>query len=95
MYGIVLVFAGVDEDQYWKVNELLGIERDGSGDWPEGLRSHTAGRTSDQLVVSEVWETKGHQESFMNGRLGAALGEAQMPAPIQVIETDLVNHQQR
>jgi len=94
MYGIVLVFDGVGEDRYWKVNELLGIERDGSGDWPDGLRSHTAGRDGDRLVVAEVWDTKGDQESFMGGRLGAALGEAQIPEPSQIIETELVNHQQ-
>jgi hypothetical protein len=57
-YGIVLRFEGVDEAQYWAVNEKLGINRDGTGDWPAGMVSHAGGSTSDGWVVSEVWESK-------------------------------------
>lgn len=93
-YGIVLRFDGVGEDQYWAVNDKLGINRDGSGDWPEGILSHTGGPTEDGgWVVAEVWETKANQEAFMAGRLGAALGEVGVPAPAQVIESNLVNYQ--
>jgi hypothetical protein len=94
-YGIVLVFEGVGEDQYWAVNDKLGINADGTGDWPDGIRSHTGGPTATGWVVAEVWETKGHQEAFMAGRLGAALGAVGVPAPVQVIDSDLVNYQTR
>ena len=30
-YAIVLVFEGVSEADYWKVNDILGIGRDGAG----------------------------------------------------------------
>ena len=90
-YGIVLRFEGVSEDDYWAVNSKLGIGPDGSGDWPEGMKSHVAGPTPDGWVVIEIWESKGAQEAFMANRLGAALGAVGLPAPAQIIETDTVN----
>jgi hypothetical protein len=92
-YGIVLVFEGVGEKEYWAVNDRLGIQRDGTGDWPDGLQSHGGGPTATGWVVTEVWDSKGDQERFMAGRLGAALGQVGVPAPVQVIESDLVNYQ--
>ncbi|HET7654503.1 MAG TPA: hypothetical protein VFK42_15810 [Acidimicrobiales bacterium] len=92
-YGIVLAFEGVGADQYWAVNEKLGIARDGTGDWPKGLRSHSGGPTTTGWVVSEVWDSKADQEAFMGSRLGAALAEVGVPAPSQIIESDLVNYQ--
>ena len=93
-YGIVLRFEGVGEDKYWAVNEKLGIAPDGSGDWPEGILSHTGGPTEGGgWVVAEVWKSKSNQEAFMAGRLGAALGEVGVPAPVQIIESNLINYQ--
>ena len=92
-YGIVLAFEGVGADQYWAVNEKLGIRPDGTGDWPNGIRSHAGGPTAAGWVVCEVWDSKADQEAFMASRLGAALGEVGVPAPSQIIETDLVNYQ--
>lgn len=93
-YGLMLRFEGVGEDQYWAVNSKLGIERDGSGDWPDGLVSHAGGPVDGGgWVVYEVWDSKASQEAFMGSRLGAALGEVGVPAPAQVVESALVNHQ--
>jgi hypothetical protein len=93
-YGIVLAFENVSEDDYWAVNSKLGIERDGTGNWPAGLQAHTGGGTADGgWVVSEVWESKAAQEEFMSTRLGEALGQVGLPAPSQVIETEVVNFQ--
>lgn len=93
-YGIVLVFDGVSEDDYWAVNTQLGIARDGQGDWPAGLVSHSGGPTGDGgWFVSEVWRSKADHEAFMAGRLGAALGAVGLPAPTQVIDGELANHQ--
>jgi hypothetical protein len=90
-YGIVLAFDGVGADQYWAVNEKLGVSRDGTGDWPAEMVSHVAGPTATGWVVCEVWNSKADQESFMASRLGAALGAVGLPAPSQVIESELVN----
>ncbi|MGE0794259.1 MAG: hypothetical protein AB7H92_17040 [Microbacteriaceae bacterium] len=92
-YGIVLTFDGVGADQYWAVNEKLGIKPDGSGDWPSGLRSHAGGPTATGWVVCEVWDSKASQEAFMGSRLGAALGEVGLPAPSQIIESELASYQ--
>jgi hypothetical protein len=91
-YGIVLRFEGVGEDQYWAVNKELGISRDGSGDWPAGIVSHAGGPTDNGWVVTEIWNSKADQEAFMASRLGAALGSVGLPQPVQVIESELVNH---
>lgn len=92
-YGIVLLFDGVTADQYWAVNERLGINPDGSGDWPAGILSHAGGPTATGWVVSEVWSSKSDQEAFMGTRLGAALGAVGLPAPAQIIDSELVNYQ--
>ena len=92
-YGIVLVFEGVGTDQYWAVNEKLGINRDGTGDWPAGIVSHAGGPTATGWVVTEIWNSKADQEAFMGSRLGAALAEVGLPAPSQIIESELVNYQ--
>ncbi len=93
-YGLTLVFEGVGENEYWAVNEKLGINRDGNGDYPKGLVTHLGGPTPNGWVVMEVWESKASQEEFMATRLGAALGAAGVPAPAQLIETNAVNVRQ-
>jgi hypothetical protein len=84
--AIILEFTAPDSaDLYDTVNGILGLDpATGKGDWPEGIVSHTAAREGDNLVVFEVWESKAHQEAFMNDRLGPALGQAGAPAPTRV-----------
>jgi hypothetical protein len=94
-YAIVLRFENVSEDQYWAVNEALGIDRDFTQNLPDGLLVHTGGPVDGGgWVVSEVWASKAAQEAFMAERLGAALAAVGVPAPVQVIETETVNFQQ-
>ena len=90
-YGIILEFDNrVGKKQYDAVNEKLGIDMAaGTGDWPAGLRSHAGGTTPDGFVVCEVWDSKAQQESWMGGRLGAALGAVGVPAPVRVTDVDL------
>lgn len=90
-YGIVLRFEGVGEKDYWAVNSELGIGQDGSGQYPDGMKSHVGGPTPDGWVVMEIWESKAAHEAFMGSQLGAALGAVGLPAPAQVIETETVN----
>jgi hypothetical protein len=81
--AIILEFPG-DPALYHRVNEILGIAQDGSGDWPDGLVSHVGASKDGGLVVFEVWESQAKQEAFMNTRLGAALAEGGAPAPSRV-----------
>lgn len=92
-YGVILRFDGVGVDEYWAVNDRLGVARDGTGDWPDGLLTHLGGATDGGLVVTEVWASKADQEAFMGARLGAALGVVGVPPPAQVIEFEVENHQ--
>ena len=93
-YGLVLVFEGVGEEQYWSVNEKLGISRDNQDNYPAGLIVHAGGPTPTGWVVTEVWDAKASQVDFMESRLMEALQSAGVPAPAQVIDTDTVNFQQ-
>ena len=92
-YGIVLVFDSVTAEKYWAVNEKLGINSDGTGDWPDGMVTHSAGPTDSGWMVVEVWESKSDHERFLSGRLGRALGEVGVSEPVQVIASELVNYQ--
>jgi hypothetical protein len=82
---LILEFAGVGEKEYAAVNEQLGIDMEtGTGDWPAGLLSHSAGTADDgTFVVAEVWASRADQQRFMDSRLGAALaggGVTAMPS---------------
>jgi hypothetical protein len=90
-YGLVLVFEGVTEKDYWAVNDNLGIKKDSDEGYPEGMIAHAGGPTDTGWVVIEMWESKAAQEAFMSTRLGAALGTAGVHPPSQMIETNTVN----
>jgi hypothetical protein len=91
-YGLVLLFDGVTERDYWTVNEELGIDQNNTDNWPDGIHFHTAGPTENGgWMVVELWESKAHQEAFMGGSLGAALARSGVKPPSQIIETNTVN----
>ena len=72
-------------DLYKKVNSRMGTDPStGSGDWPNGMLSHTAGLNGNDLIVVEVWESKGDQEQFMGNRLGPAFQAESIPPPRRV-----------
>ena len=69
-------------DLYNKVNGHMGLDSStGSGDWPNGLLSHVVGLDANELIVVQVWESKGDHEQFMNNRLGPALQAQNAPPP--------------
>ena len=92
-YGVVLLFEGLGEDEYWAVNAGMGIDEEGSTGWPDALISHTAALTDTGLALSEIWGSKGDQERFPAERLGPALEAAKVAPPSQVIELDVFNYQ--
>jgi hypothetical protein len=72
-------------DIYSRVNRILGWEGvPGPGVRPEGLISSIAGESGDKLIVVEAWESREHQEKFMNSQLGPALAEAKAAHPSRV-----------
>jgi hypothetical protein len=91
-YGILFEFTDeVGKKHYDAVNAKLGVDMaGGSGPFPAGLRSHAGGASADGFFVIEVWDSKGEQEQWMAERLGPALAEVGVPAPIRLVELDLV-----
>ncbi len=83
---IVLEFSAPDAGNiYMRVNGILGWDGvPGPGVKPEGLISSIAGGSSDKLIVVETWESKAHQERFMQNQLGPALAEAKAVPPSRV-----------
>ena len=81
--ALILEFQGVTVDQYQAVNKLLGLDAaTGEGNSPPGLLSHTGATAADgNLMVFELWDSQAAQGAFMGGALGAALGQAGLPAP--------------
>lgn len=92
--ALILEFDGVGANDYGAVNAALGIDMStGSGDWPEGMRSHIAGTTdAGGLIVVEVWDSQEAQARFMESRLGPALASCGIPAPSRMNWTDLLAH---
>jgi len=81
----------VGQKHYDAVNQKLGVDMaGGSGPWPVGLRSHAGGTTTGGFFVFEVWDAKDQQEQWMAERLGPALAEVGVAAPVRVVELDLV-----
>jgi hypothetical protein len=95
-YGLIYEFpSSVGAREYHAVNEKLGIDSgDPASAWPEGLRTHASGETSEGAFwLFEVWESKAQQEAFVNSRLALALSAVGVPAPTRLVELDLINHQ--
>ena len=70
--GLILEFEGVTSAEYDAVNDKLGIDtQTGKGDWPDGLLVHGSMEADGHLRVVDVWESAGHFERFLDGRLSA------------------------
>jgi hypothetical protein len=92
---LILEFPAIDDAKYSAVNAKLGIDmKSGKGNWPAGMRSHSAARTAEGgFFVIEVWDSEGQQDQFMKTRLGAALQEVGVQPPRRVVWADLLtNH---
>lgn len=89
--SLILEFKGIGKNEYGQVNKILGVDpATGTGDWPDGLLNHSAGTSANgDLVVYEIWESKGAQEAFM-ATLGPALHEAGVPEPARMEWFDVI-----
>jgi hypothetical protein len=69
---VQLDFSGLNLADYDKVCEALNFP----SDWPDGLLAHTSAEVDGHLRVADIWESGGHFDSFVEGRLRPALGGA-------------------
>jgi hypothetical protein len=92
--ALILEFDGIGQAEYELVNKELGIDTaTREGDWPGGLLMHAAGLAeSGALVVTEVWSSRQEQATFMESRLGAALGAGGVTAPPKVTWVSLLTY---
>ena len=91
--ALLLEFSGVSADKYAEVNGILGLDPDsGTGDWPDGMVSHTGASSGDGVLVFEVWESRDAQEAFMSSRRGPALEQAGLPAPQRIEWFSVLGH---
>lgn len=95
--GLVLKFAGVGQKEYDAVGAALGIQQEaGTGDWPAGLISHSAGPSDDGgLVVAELWDSRDAQATFMQSRLGPALAKGGITATPTITWYEAVSNYRR
>ncbi len=94
--ALVLEFSGVSAAQYREVNAILGIDPDtGEGDWPDGLTCHTGAVSAGGFLVFEVWDSQEAQATFMNSRLGPALGQVGVPEPARAEWLSVEGHHAR
>jgi hypothetical protein len=70
--GLRLSFPNNTLDDYDKVIAALNFP----ADWPDGLVAHGSHEADGHLVVNDVWESRGHFDTFVDQRLQAAMGEA-------------------
>ena len=70
--GLRLNFPENTLDDYDSVCKALNFP----ADWPDGLVAHGSHVVDGRLVVNDVWETRGHFDRFVEGRLQKAMGEA-------------------
>jgi hypothetical protein len=75
--GLRLRFAGGTQEQYEAVHSRI----DADANPPEGLIFHAAGPTDDGWGIIDFWESRGHFDSFLQGRLGPAIQELGDRAP--------------
>jgi hypothetical protein len=93
MAEVIVIEIDCDPALYPKVNDVLGLDpASGAGDWPKGLVSHVGGGGDGTVVVVEVWESRADQESWMESKLGPALGQVGVPQPKRMEWLDLLGH---
>ena len=79
---VIIIEVDCDPALYPKVNAILGLDPNtGGGGWPKGLLTHIGGGGAGTVVVVEVWESRADQESWMESKLGPALGQAGVAEP--------------
>lgn len=86
--GLRLEFEGMGLSEYDAVCEALNFP----GDWPDGQIAHgSAEADGGGLVVADVWESREKFDSFVESRLGAAIGQVLGPDAPQpeITETSL------
>jgi hypothetical protein len=70
--GFVLQFDKMGKDKYEAVMKELGLKLGSNANWPEGIISHSAGKTPTGTCVVDIWESEAAFGKFREAKLAAA-----------------------
>lgn len=91
--ALIIELDGYGVEDYERVNGHLGIDmQSGTGDWPQGLQTHSAASKDGGFLIYEIWASKADQERFMDERLGRALEEGGVERPSRMEWLGLAAH---
>jgi hypothetical protein len=71
--GFILQFGNMGQDKYDAVMKELGLSvNSNAGNWPDGVLTHTAGKTAAGWCVVDVWDSEAAFGKFRETRLAPA-----------------------
>jgi hypothetical protein len=73
--GIMLQFDNMGADKYDAVMKELGLKLGSNSNWPDGIITHTAGKTASGWLVLDVWESEAAFGKFRETKLGPAFAK--------------------
>jgi hypothetical protein len=88
--GLRVKFTNGTQEQYDAVNAEMGVEENP----PDGLIFHAAGPIEDGWGVIDFWESRGHFDNFLAGRIQPAieaLGDRAPQSPPNIKEFPVYN----
>jgi hypothetical protein len=88
--GVVMEFDGATLEQYDKLLEAMGLEREGSA--PPGCMFHWVSSSDSGVRVTDVWESREQFDDFGHSRIGPLVAQVGMPGPSQTRYFDVHNY---
>jgi hypothetical protein len=73
--GFIMDFANVGLDKYEAVMKELQLSTNSNGNWPDGVLTHTAGKTPNGWCVVDVWESEAAFGKFREAKLAPAMAK--------------------
>ncbi|HLY08114.1 MAG TPA: hypothetical protein VKW04_02295 [Planctomycetota bacterium] len=71
---VTVEIQGMAVEKYDEVMKELSLSKKTSK-WPKGIESHVAGKTSDGMIVVDVWKSEADFVKFRDSKLGPAFGK--------------------
>jgi hypothetical protein len=88
--AVVLEFPGATLEQYDEVIGKMGFTKGGPGG-PGGL-FHWVRAGDDGLVITDVWQTREHFQTFADEKIGPITAEVGLPGPPKITFYDVHNY---
>jgi hypothetical protein len=82
-------FEGATLEQYDRVMELMGLEKDGPG--PDGAIFHWVAPIEGGILVVDVWESEAQFEKFAEEQIGPYTAQVGIPSPPKVTRFEVHN----